>query len=826
MTEDFAAFVRRAFGGGDGPYPYQRVVAESGFPDVLGVATGAGKTAAAVLPWLWRSVETGVDQEFRRLVYVLPMRTLVDQAVGEIGGWLDRLGLAEQVRVHVLMGGVDRDDDLWQLDPSAPAILVGTQDMLLSRALMRGYGEPRSRWPVSFSLLHVGVQWVVDETQLLGPALATTAQLQGLRDSLGASGRTATMWMSATLNLAELATPDHAVSPGTLRSVGLTAEDLAGPLGVRMNASRTFTRLALPDDPVAYARALAQAAVDRHRPATQTLVFVNTVERARAVYAAVARAAPDVGRLLVHSQFRGTERQALGDAVAEPLPPQGRIVVATQALEAGVDISSRTLVTEVAPWSSVVQRAGRCNRAGEYPDGADVVWCAPPKMSAAPYEEADLHASAEALAELEGRSLTTLELQAVKVSSIRPVYSVLRRRDLLQLFDTAPDLSGADIDVGPWIRDGDDATVLVAWRTLDGREPGHDGDRPEKRMPFPSRAELCPAPVGEARRLVQAGRTLWTYERAGSEWRRCGRDDVVPGAVLVADAADGGYLPETGWSPKSRTAVDPVEITVSDTAGSDEQSFNARRKVSLTDHLSDTERESAKLIAKCANFTNGLSDGTLDAVRAAARYHDLGKALPGFQDVLLDSVPPDERPGLAGTVWAKSPGPPPEPAPNERRGPRERIPRHDLAGALMLLHPECRVLDGEDEADLIAYLVAAHHGKVRVSIRSRPGEDGRVLGIADGDETLPVLLPDGRRIPALALSLEAVRVGATRSATGPDGSASGPASAETGWSASWTERALRLRDRPDLGPFRLAWLESLVRIADWRVSKAYREGTW
>ncbi|MFC0037195.1 DEAD/DEAH box helicase [Actinomadura rayongensis] len=825
MTEDFAGFVRRAFNGGYGPYPYQQVVAASGFPDVLGVATGAGKTAAAVLPWLWRSVETEVDQEFRRLVYVLPMRTLVDQAVREIRGWLDRLGLAERVRVHVLMGGVDRDDDLWQLDPAAPAILVGTQDMLLSRALMRGYGEPRSRWPVSFALLHAGTQWVVDETQLLGPALATTAQLQGLRDSLGTVGRTATMWMSATLDLADLATPDHAASSGVLRSVGLTAEDLAGPLGVRMNASRTFTRLELPDDPVAYAQALAQTAVDRHQPGSQTLVFLNTVERARAVYAAIVRAAPEFGRLLVHSQFRGAERQALGDAVAEPLPPQGRIVVATQALEAGVDISSRTLVTEVAPWSSVVQRAGRCNRAGEYPDGADVVWCAPPKMSAAPYEEADLRASAEALAELEGRSLTTLELQAVKVPSIRPVYSVLRRRDLMQLFDTAPDLSGADIDVGPWIRDGDDATVLVAWRTLGGREPGDNGDGHRKRVVFPTRAELCPAPVGEVRRLVQAGRTLWTYDRSEPRWRRCGRDDVVPGAVLLADAANGGYLPETGWSPKSRTAVDPVEITVSDTAGSDEQSFNARQKVSLTSHLHSVGQESADLIGECADFTSGLSDRTLAAVQAAARYHDLGKALPGFQDVLLDSVPPDRRSELAGTVWAKSPGPCPEmgASPNGRRSARRRIPRHDLACALMLFHPECHVLDGEDEADLIGYLVAAHHGKVRVSIRSRPGEDGRVLGIAEGDETLPVLLPDGRRIPALALSLEAVRVGATRSGTG---SASALASSQAGWSASWTERALMLRDRPDLGPFRLAWLETLVRIADWRVSKADRKGAW
>ena len=35
---------------------------------------------------------------------------------------------------------------------------------------------------------------------------------------------------------------------------------------------------------------------------------------------------------------------------------------------------------------------------------------------------------------------------------------------------------------------------------------------------------------------------------------------------------------------------------------------------------------------------------------------------------------------------------------------------------------------------------------------------------------------------------------------------------------SWSDRALRLRDRDDVGPFRLGYLEALVRLADWRAS--------
>lgn len=43
----------------------------------------------------------------------------------------------------------------WDAYPERDAILIGTQDMLLSRALNRGYGNSRYRWPMQFSLLHI-----------------------------------------------------------------------------------------------------------------------------------------------------------------------------------------------------------------------------------------------------------------------------------------------------------------------------------------------------------------------------------------------------------------------------------------------------------------------------------------------------------------------------------------------------------------------------------------------------------------------------------------------------------------------------------------------
>jgi len=115
------------------------------------------------------------------------------------------------------------------------------------------------------------------------------------------------------------------------------------------------------------------------------------------------------------------------------------------------------------------------------------------------------------------------------------------------------------------------------------------------------------------------------------------------------------------------------------------------------------------------------------------------------------------------------------------------------------------------ERDLIAYLIAAHHGKVRMSIRSLPGEEpppdrpeARIArGIVEGDEIpTQAFLAIGSTPPSgpLKLSLDLMEMGRN-----PQGE------------PSWLERTLVLRDR--FGPFQLAFLETLLRSADARASQ-------
>src|SRR5262245_17482269 len=62
---------------------------------LINVPTGLGKTAAVVIAWLWNRVlcpdSCHRNSWPRRLVYCLPMRTLVEQTRDGAAAWLKRL---------------------------------------------------------------------------------------------------------------------------------------------------------------------------------------------------------------------------------------------------------------------------------------------------------------------------------------------------------------------------------------------------------------------------------------------------------------------------------------------------------------------------------------------------------------------------------------------------------------------------------------------------------------------------------------------------------------------------------------------------------------
>ena len=810
MTYDelVAACTRKGDKPGSTPYDYQRTVAEAGLPDVLTVPTGAGKTLAVVLGWLYRR-RFHPDATVRAttphwLVVCQPMRTLVEQVRKDVERWLDALraaGYDVPVEVHVFMGGEPTLREEWRNRPDRDAVVIGTQDMLLSRALNRGFGSSRYAWPVEFGALSTGTHWVFDEVQLMGAAVPTGRQLAAFRTrwpSLLPHGST---WMSATVSDALLETVDN---PTVETRVELSAADRRGPLSKRLQAGKRLSELELPTDPKQRAKALAERVIEKHRPGTLTIIVQNNVASAQALHAALVVTKPKLAAdlLLLHSRFRSGDRRRLVDELIAPVPPQGRIVVSTQVIEAGMDLDAAVLFTEAAPWSSVVQRLGRCNRAGDTAD-AEAIWFAPSKPERPlPYDADELSLAMSELRSLEGQEVIPDGL-AERVPPTIALHPVLRSRDLLALFDTTADIGGADIDVSPYVRDRkDDSTVSIAWRLL----PQLFDDRQRRAEKKPTQPELCPAPLGKELRDWAAANRVYRYDIIERRWEPLESNQLRPNVQLLADVKAGGYTVDRGWDPMSKSVVlavgeDDQEVDPQaerfEAPDDDSASVDQRCWVSLASHLLDTERAADALFAAFAIDDDDLRQ----AVVGAARLHDIGKAHAVFQDTMRRAADQKGWPGFeANAPLAKSNG-------NARHD--RKFFRHELATALALLDDEgaASALDAykPDLRFLLVYLTAAHHGRVRMTLRSLPSEErGRVLGVAD-DERLPSiqvadqLIPESTLRPSHLMGL----------------------GLHPGGSRPWFERADELLER--YGPFNLALLEAIVRFADWRASSAPSE---
>ena len=326
------------------PLPFQLAALEQEAAPIrtLEAPTGLGKTLALLVSWLYQR-QMRPDETPRRLVFQLPLRSLVDQIAGECRAVLARLNLV--MPVCVLRGG--QIEEAYLDDLASEAVIIGTLDQVVSRQLMRGYCCSRWSWPRHFAALNTDVRVVVDETQLQGAALRTAVRLQQLHMELGGPKPRELVLVSATLDPAHL-------PPDTPRQT-LTDADHAHPVALRKIGQKKRLEVVGAADITAAVR-------ERHQSDTLTLVVVNRVAMAQAIYAELSQERDDL--LLLHSRFRRADRQAREVAL------QGfrGIVIATQVVEAGIDLDARLLVTELCPWAAFVQRCGRVGRNGTYAD--------------------------------------------------------------------------------------------------------------------------------------------------------------------------------------------------------------------------------------------------------------------------------------------------------------------------------------------------------------------------------------------------------------------------------------------------------------------------
>jgi len=398
---------------------------------ILQAPTGAGKTRAALAPFLQNLANSLSNPTYETRLpltcrYVAPLRVLASQFFKDYEFCNEKLGRSAGVRLNEtyqrfnqqpvqLQTGEQPDDP--QLES---ALTFCTVDQLLASFLSIPYSLGQRRANINVGGV-IGSYLVLDEFHLYpltrdkGCWGARTTALQMLSMlRINKQRLTPFVMMTATFSshlLTELQTMLDAVI------VNVPSNEL-----VALNAERE-RYFSVHDTPMD-----AQTILDQH--ADCSLVVCNTVFRAQQMFQSLRQQIKHEGHnvklILLHSRFTDEDRKtqqrileaALGEGSWEGNTYRGPnlIVVATQVVEVGLNISARVLHTEAAPANSIIQRAGRCARFAQQ-HGHVHVYPIPPNERGnvvfLPYDARTTEATLQAFARFNNQHVGFVEEQVV-----------------------------------------------------------------------------------------------------------------------------------------------------------------------------------------------------------------------------------------------------------------------------------------------------------------------------------------------------------------------------------------------------------------------------
>jgi len=333
------------------PNPFQERVAAALLDErsvVLRAPTGSGKTWAIVAPFLY-ALQNG-QPIADRLLYALPLRSLATslyQSTSEkVQACVSTQPLSDRIRIQT---GEQRDDPLFE-----GRVTFTTIDQLLSSYLMQPVGLPSRVGNISAGAL-LGSLVCFDEFHLLEPGKSMGTAIEMLENLAVAHPLCRFVLMTATLSDETLSWLTRELNAKLIDVPAAEVKELPNEIG----KTRYYRWIEEP---------LTAAAVARVHDGKCSIVIANTVTRAQELYDELNQLVLETGTQirLLHSRFLARDRQQIESCLADwfgpQAPPRDVILVATQVIEAGMDLSCDNLHTKVAPMNAIVQRAGRCAR--------------------------------------------------------------------------------------------------------------------------------------------------------------------------------------------------------------------------------------------------------------------------------------------------------------------------------------------------------------------------------------------------------------------------------------------------------------------------------
>ena len=350
---DVEAFYKQYFNI-ESPFKHQidiwGLVKESKFPIILRAPTGSGKTETVIAPFLSQFV----DNKFSiapRMIYVLPMRVLVNSVAERIKKYVQKI--SPHISVEIQHGDV----------PNAPFfiadIVVTTLDQFLY-GFARASGQVGRHLDIPAGSIASSIV-VFDEAHMYRDGF-TFSIMRALMEILDKSCIPFVL-MTATM--------PKRLEKSLFENINLLDNQrLISNISVESNLKITIEDSPLYSNNEVIISDKLLGIIRKQK----TLIVVNQVKRAQKIYEEI-KARLELGDeeiVLLHSRFTKIDRKQHEESALSFIPhkkdgkievPKGvGIVVSTQVLEAGIDFSAELLLTELAPADSLIQRAGRCAR--------------------------------------------------------------------------------------------------------------------------------------------------------------------------------------------------------------------------------------------------------------------------------------------------------------------------------------------------------------------------------------------------------------------------------------------------------------------------------
>lgn len=337
-------FYKRYFQIEKSPYRHQvklwRLLREGEYPILLKAPTGSGKTEAVIAPFL----KQFLDGEFLiapRMIYVLPMRVLVNSIAERIREYSKKV--SSNISVKVQHGDVPNSPFF------IPDIVITTLDQFIY-AFARASNQIGGHLDIPVGAIASSLV-VFDEAHMYRDGF-TFSMMRALMEIL---------YKSKIPFVVMTATMPESLEKSLFESIPLkddcrifSSEGLRGQVDLSIQPTPIYKNgeVNIPDE------------IFREIKAKKTLLVLNQVERAKKVYEHLKKSLGEEEELiLLHSRFTVADRKKHENKALQQLKNQGSgIVVSTQVLEAGMDVSADFLLTELAPADALIQRAGRCAR--------------------------------------------------------------------------------------------------------------------------------------------------------------------------------------------------------------------------------------------------------------------------------------------------------------------------------------------------------------------------------------------------------------------------------------------------------------------------------